>query len=195
MKHDIRLEGFAYSARPVELSDAEFIVEVRTPERSRYMREIDRSVQAQREWIARYFERPDEYYFVIERKGTQTREALSCLLTPSLKDRSIEWGRFITRPGSRSGIESAIFMHWVAFDILDFDRIWGDLLVDNAKVLAYSKSILHEPGERIQLSMNGRVVEAVRCGITRERWRIVEKQLTDKARQIADDLNRPEPIS
>jgi RimJ/RimL family protein N-acetyltransferase len=188
VKHDIRLEGFAYSLRPVELADAEFIVSVRTPERSRFMHDIDRTIQAQRDWIARHFERPGEYYFVIERKDTGSPEALSSLLTPDPESRSIQWGRFITRPGSRAGVEAAIFMHRAAFDVLGFDQIWGDVIADNQKMLAYCDSIFHDPIGRVQLSVDGKQVEGIRRGITREQWKAVESRLIEKARRIAEEL-------
>jgi hypothetical protein len=189
VRHSIRVEGFAYLARPLEVSDAEFIVEVRTPDRSRHMQSIVRTIEAQRDWIERYFERPGEYYFVIERTGTHRPEALSCLLTPDEEARSIQWGRFIVRPGSRAGVESAIFMHQVAFEILHFDRIWGDALMENVRMLAYCRSVFHDPIEQVMVCIDGRMEKAIRSGITRERAASVERLLTDRARRIADELD------
>ena len=60
MKHNIHIKGHAFRLRPIEYTDAAFIVEVRTPERSAFMQPISHNVQAQEAFLEEYFQRPNE---------------------------------------------------------------------------------------------------------------------------------------
>ena len=67
MRHSISLTCVRYRLRPVTLEDAPFIVELRMdPLLNRYLHEISPRVEDQVAWIERYFERPEDYYFIIE---------------------------------------------------------------------------------------------------------------------------------
>lgn len=125
MKHNIYLEGHAYSLRPVEFQDAEFIVDVRTPERTRYMHPITRTVEAQRAWLEEYFLRPDEYYFVIQRRHDQKREGLTGLLDFDNTNHSAQWGRLVLRPGSLAAADTALLMLRLAFDVFSLRTVWA----------------------------------------------------------------------
>jgi RimJ/RimL family protein N-acetyltransferase len=185
MKHNIRLEGYAYSLRPVELADAEFIVEVRTPERSRFMHRIERTVQAQREWLENYFQRPNEYYFLIERMQDHSREGLTSLLDFDEKHESAQWGRLILRPGSLGAAETALFVLKLAFDTFGLNEVWGPVLAGNAPMIAYVKSLGFECRETVSVPVDGKMVEGIRAVLARDRWSSFEEKVTETARQIA----------
>jgi hypothetical protein len=53
MRHSIRIEGYAFDLRPVEFSDAPFIVQMRTadPTRLRYLHPVPPDVERQRAWL------------------------------------------------------------------------------------------------------------------------------------------------
>ena len=48
MRHDINITGYAFKLRPIELSDAQLIVDLRTsqPERSRFLHPISSDVNS-----------------------------------------------------------------------------------------------------------------------------------------------------
>lgn len=185
MKHNIHLEGFAYKLRPVEIEDAEFIVEIRSPERSRFMHQIDRRVEAQRKWLEKYFERPNEYYFVVERKKDGRREGLTCLLNVDAENQSAESGRMVLRPGSLAAPETALCVLRLAFDTFAVHEVWGIALQENKRVLAFNKRLGFERREIVPIQINGKTHSGIRCALTRDRWRAFEKEVTEIASTIA----------
>lgn len=189
MRHNILVEGYAYSLRPIELADAEFIVEVRTPDHSRYMHQISRDVEAQREFLEAYFQRPNEYYFVVERIEDRKREGLTRLLDFDNENQSAQWGSIILRPGSFAAIETALLVLKVAFDILPLREVWGVTLNDNRRMIRYVESIGFERRDSVAVQFDCRVVEATKHVLTRDRWARYEKKTREIARSIAEKLH------
>ena len=71
------MDGHAYRLRPVEAEDAAFILDLRADrERSRYLHRVSNDLEAQRRWLESYFERPGDYYFLIENRETSQREGI-----------------------------------------------------------------------------------------------------------------------
>jgi RimJ/RimL family protein N-acetyltransferase len=188
MKHGISIEGYAYALRPIELEDAKFVVDVRTPKRTRYMHEIERTVEAQRAWLEEYFARPNEYYFVIQRKQDQEREGLTSLLDFDQANRSAQWGRLILRPGSFAAAETALLMLQLAFDTFGLDEVWGIAVAGNTQMIAYAESFGFEDRERVVVELDGRVVEGIKHVLTKRRWKMYEKKVRENARSIAYSL-------
>jgi RimJ/RimL family protein N-acetyltransferase len=177
MKHNIRIEGHAYTLRPVELEDAEFIVELRTPERSRFMHRIDSTVEAQREWLERYFQRPNEYYFVIERKRDRNQEGLTSLLDFDGKKGSAQWGRFILRPGSFSAIEATLLTLELAFGMFGLNEVWGVALLENVHLIAFCDLFGFQRSESATLNVDGELRTGTKGVLTKERWEALGKRV------------------
>ena len=78
MKHAIQIAGPGFRLRPVELSDASFIVKVRLGEekRNRFVHPISPDPKLQESWLREYFDRAGDYYFVIENRSTGQPEGL-----------------------------------------------------------------------------------------------------------------------
>jgi RimJ/RimL family protein N-acetyltransferase len=186
VRHNIHIEGFAYSLRPVGIEDAEFIVEIRSPERSRFMHQIDRSIEAQREWLEKYFLRPNEYYFVVERKKDGRREGLACLLNVDVENHSAESGRMILRPASLAATETALCLLRFAFDTFAIHEVWGIALQENKRILAFNQRLGFERREIVPVQIDGKTHRGIRCVLTRDRWTAFEKEVTEIARTIAD---------
>ena len=68
MKHDLELTGHAFRLRPIELSDAQSIVDLRAsqPGRGQFLHPISDDVRLQEAYLTRYFDIPEDYYFVVE---------------------------------------------------------------------------------------------------------------------------------
>src|SRR5262249_23599995 len=110
MRHDLRLDGPAFRLRPVTLDDAELIVALRTdPRLSQYIHRTSPDVGAQRDWLERYFARPDDYYFIVERRRDGVAEGTLGIydLAGAPDARRAEWGRWVLRHGSLAAPESA----------------------------------------------------------------------------------------
>jgi RimJ/RimL family protein N-acetyltransferase len=188
MKHNIHIEGFAYALRPVELQDAEFIVEVRTPDRTRFMHQIDRTVEAQRRYLEEYYQRPNEYYFVVERRKDRRQEGLMSLLDFDDKGHSAQWGRLILRPDSCAAAETALLTLQLAFDTFDLDEVWGTAVSENTQMIAYVESLGFEDQGSVLIHLDGRAVDGRKHVLTKDRWKMYEKKVSEIARVAADRL-------
>jgi len=185
MKHKIHIKGFAYALRPVELEDAEFIVEVRTPDHTRFMHQIVRTVEAQREWLERYFQRPSEYYFVVERMGNRSREGLVGLLDFDNKNESAQMGRLVLRPGSFAAAETALLTLRLAFDTFHLDEVWGFTTTENLPMIAYIESCGFERWGAMEVVVGNKPRNAIRFVMTKQRWQTSEKELRELSLRIA----------
>ncbi|HWD36917.1 MAG TPA: GNAT family N-acetyltransferase, partial [Casimicrobiaceae bacterium] len=120
MRHDIRREGPAFRLRPVADDDAAYIVDLRARAGS-YINRGATTVAQQRDWLARYYEREGDVYFVVEARRDGGREGLVGIY--EVRDGIAEWGRFVLEPGSVAAVEAALLVYAVAFDDLALERI------------------------------------------------------------------------
>jgi RimJ/RimL family protein N-acetyltransferase len=189
MRHDLRLEGHAFALRPVTLEDAEFIVQVRTsdPRRVRYLHPISPDVQAQRDWIATYLERENDYYWVIERQDTQAAEGLIGIYNLAPVERTGEWGRWVLKPGSLAAIESAWLVYRAGFESLQLDSVYCLTLANNRPVVSFHDSCGLQPVALLKnhFQFDGQQHDAVKHLCSRATWPAVSRRLEPQAQAIA----------
>ncbi len=140
MKHSFKKAGFAYALRPVELTDAQFIIDTRLEdaERNRFIHKISTDVSAQEQWIRDYFSRAGDYYFVVENVLTGRPEGLIAVY--DIQENKGEWGRWVIQQGSLAAIESLDLLCQVAFDELELDEIYSRTVEDNTPVVSFHNS-------------------------------------------------------
>ncbi|MBC8095256.1 MAG: GNAT family N-acetyltransferase [Akkermansiaceae bacterium] len=193
MKHDLQLKGHAFGLRPVTLEDAGLVVELRTStERSQFLNPISSSVEVQREWLQRYFDRPGDYYFVINRERDNFPEGLIGLYDLDSAGQRAEWGRWIVRPGSLAAVESAFLIYQAGFERLGLAEIYCRTLAANAAVVSFHDSCgLSRRGViKEAFEINGSKHDAVEHFLTRDAWPSVKSGLESKASFIARRVNR-----
>jgi len=111
MQHTVEAEGWGVRLRPVQLADAEFIVWLRNLEHAKgRVGDSAANPSAQQEWLHVYFQRPGDYYFIIE---TLNRKPVGAYGIYDIRGRSAESGRWVIRTDVPAAIPSAL----VAFDI------------------------------------------------------------------------------
>ena len=116
------MEGYAFRLRPITDNEAAFVVELRSnPELNRFLHAISNRIEDQLAWLARYYEREGDYYFVIERRMNGMPEGVIALYNIDLATSSGEWGRWILRPGSLAAVESAYLIYRIAFELLELN--------------------------------------------------------------------------
>lgn len=188
MRHDIVLEGYTYRLRPVEDCDAGFIVSLRAdPALNRYLHTGAHDVAEQLAWQARYYARPGDYYFVVERKEQRMREGLVAIYDVDLEEGGAEWGRWILRSGSLAAIESAWLIYRVAFECLGLRRVYCRTVSANVSVVAFHDScgicerrIL--PGH---FRLGGERHDAVEHVVDQVSWPALASRLEAFARRLA----------
>lgn len=151
MRHNYALSGYGYRLRPVKLSDAQFIVEIRTEDsqRNRYIHAISSDPADQERWLNNYFTREDDYYFVIENRLTGASEGLISFY--DIQGGEAEWGRWVIRKGSLAAAESVYLLYRIAFEQAGLSKLYCRTIRDNTAVVSFHQSI----GEHIECILPG----------------------------------------
>ena len=170
MRHDLQLTGHAFRLRPVDETDAEFIVDLR--ERSgKFLHRGARSTNEQLTWLARYFERAGDYYFVVETADRRRREGLVGLYDLDPKNRTAEWGRWVLEPGSNAALESALLIYRCAFIELALEGVRCRTLAENERVVAFHDNCGLERGPApIWIEHDGERRPAIVHTLLRDGW-------------------------
>lgn len=158
LRHDLRLEGHGYRIRPVDTSDAAFIVGLRTdPELGKYLHATSPSVDDQIAWTQRYFEREGDWYFVIEDVVSGESQGCIAIYNHAPRFGTAEWGRWIIKRGSLAALESASLIYDMGFNVLGLESMYSRTEEANLPVVSFHESLGSE--------MNGLVI-----GPEGERW-------------------------
>jgi len=194
--HDLRLEGYAFTLRPVQLEDAAFIVDLRTsdPQRVRYLHAVPRDAELQRQWLARYFERAGDYYWVLERRhGHGEPEGLVGIYDLDPDRRCAVWGRWVLRPGSLAAPECALLIYRAAFELLQLDMVYSLTAADNVRVLSFHESCGLQRGETLPnyFDLDSGPQHAVKHICTKESWPAIRERLAEQAQRIAARIAPP----
>ena len=192
MRHSLTIEGFLYALRPVEMADAEFIVELRTadPNYVRYIHRTSSDASKQREWLDDYFNRDLDYYWVVERRSTHEGEGLVGLYNINPTERTAEWGRWVIRKGSLAAVESALLTYRTGFETLKLDTLYSITAIANSHVVSFHDScglrraaILKE-----HLRLGDSLHDAVKHVCPKESWPALNSRLEPQAQRIAKRL-------
>lgn len=189
MRHDYSLTGVAFSLRPVSLNDAEFMYQLRTDKRrTQYLHSISDAVEDQEKWLESYFERDDDYYFVIIKNCDGLREGLIGLYDVSTT--SAEWGRWILASGSSAALESAYLIHRFGFELLECERIFCRTVVDNEQVLSFHRTFGASEEIRLidEFTIDGKRYDAIQHGIFRRSWPEIRDRHLALLKRLAQKL-------
>ena len=172
MRHDFHRVGVAFRLRPVRREDAPFIVELRNdPALGRFIHKGAATVEAQERWLDAYFDRPGDYYFVVERIADARPEGLVGIYDHAADTAQAEWGRWILRRDSAAAVECAMLVYECAFASLGLARVYCRTLAENQKVVSFHDScgLAREPRE-VSLDVDGAARAAVEHRLTREEY-------------------------
>jgi len=142
MNHNISVIGLGYSIRPVTEDDASFIVNTRLEdaERNKFIHKISPDIYEQKEWIRKYLEKENDYYFVLKNNVTDLPEGLIGIYNINPQDRTAEWGRWVIKKGSLGAIESVDLICQAAFNIINLKEIYSHTIEDNKNVVSFHNS-------------------------------------------------------
>jgi len=183
LRHEIRLEGFAFALRPAAEGDAPFIFGLRSdPVLGRFVHAT--TPEGHRRWLSEYFERAGDYYFIVERLGGGAPEGTVGIYNLDETGRSAEWGRWILRRESLGAVESVWLAYRVAFELLDREVMYARTLRRNDRVIAFHDScgcVRNESGD----ASGGEFLEH---RMTRADWETAGPALAAKAARLARAL-------
>lgn len=138
MFHTHEIKGIHCKLRPVRLADASFIVDTRNdPDQTLFLNEVSDDVSTQREWLRAYFNRQDDYYFVVE-SASGVSSGLIALY--DIKENAGEWGRWIIKGPPTVSVESALLIYKFAFEVIGLDSVYCRTVANNTNVVSFHDS-------------------------------------------------------
>jgi RimJ/RimL family protein N-acetyltransferase len=187
MRHSVQLEGFGVRLRPVQEQDASFIVWLRGLEHARgRIGDTMPDIAGQLAWLRAYFERPGDYYFIIESErgipiGTQG--------IYDIRGASGEVGRWVIRPGVQAAIPSYVLILDFAFKQLGLTELRATTIVHNRGMISLNRRVGFEqfrvePHARL---INGQPVDIVHCVLRSDTW-FRSREILQPMAQVAGRL-------
>jgi RimJ/RimL family protein N-acetyltransferase len=181
LRHDLTSDGYAFRLRPVREEDTDFILGLRTDQQlNRFIHATSSDAAAHLAWLSAYYERPGDFYFIVERRDTQEPQGTISLYGIDEVSRSAEWGRWVMKTGSLGAVESAWLLYRLGFEYFSLDTIFSRTIRDNTKVVSFHDSCgcFQRGTTRIGAE------EFIEHELTRSDWLVVGPELERKARRI-----------
>jgi RimJ/RimL family protein N-acetyltransferase len=170
MDHSIIAEGFGVRLRPVRMDDAAFIVWLRNLDHVKgRLGDSAADVPGQEAWLASYFKRDGDYYFIVE---TLAAIPVGTYGIYDVQGTTAESGRWIIRLGVPAAAASGVLLFDVAFGKLGLSELRGTTVATNHPVLSLNRKfgfrqVRIESGGRI---IGGKAVDMVHFNMTAEGW-------------------------
>ena len=136
-----KLIGQFVNLKEADIEDAEFILQLRCDEKkSKYLHKTENDIEKQINYLKRYKEKKDEWYFIVLNKAGKK---LGTNRIYDLKQDSFTTGSWIMMDGclSEEIFESDYLVRMYGFEILGFDKTHLDVMKENKKVIAYHKML------------------------------------------------------
>lgn len=188
------IEGHGLRLRCVDVSDAEFILELRRdPELTLYLPPLDIALADQQAWIARQREKDGDWYFAVERKYGGRKEGFISIYGLDPETRRAEWGRWILRPGSLAAWESEHLVHRFAFEVAGLAEVFCRTITLNDRALKNHDQMGMIRTQIIpdHFEVRSARFDAIEHVMTASRWREVATANDDQARKFARVLGAP----
>lgn len=135
MRHSWQAEGFGVRIRPVRLDDAAFIVWLRGLEHTKgKLGDSAAGVAEQEAWLRAYFEREDDFYFLVETLGGLP---VGTHGVSKVANGSGEAGRLIIRPEVPAAVPTSLITFDLAFGEMGLKELRGTSVSTNEKVHSY----------------------------------------------------------
>lgn len=139
----MKILGKNIQLRTADISDAEFILELRTQtEKTKYLSQVDNDLAKQQAWLKSYKQKElnqEEFYFVIESKEN---EKLGLVRVYDLQPDSFCWGSWLIKDGAPvyTAIESMMMIYEFGFKDLNQNMARIDVRNENKNVLAIHRN-------------------------------------------------------
>lgn len=136
----MKITGKNIQLRTAEVSDAEFILELRTQNhKTQYLSQVENNFAKQQAWLKSYKKKEhegEEYYFVIESK---THQKLGLVRVYDLRTDSFCWGSWLIQDSApkTTAIESALLIYEFGFGQLGYPKAHFDVRKGNERVIAF----------------------------------------------------------
>ena len=194
MDHDLRAEKYGVRLRPVQLTDAAFIVRLRNSPRARlFVGDSAADVPGQEEWLKDYLARLDDWYFIVE--TVRGNQGVGTLGVYNVEGTTGEWGRWILLHDVPAASASAWLALHICFDCLRLETVLGHVVETNKEVISLHQRMGYP---RVVYAANPVVISGqphrqVQFRATRPDWPVISANLDRYARMSETLLAAPSP--
>jgi len=190
MRHELTLEGYAFRLRPITDGDAALVVELRSnPALNRYLHPSSNRVEDQLAWLASYYRRERDYYFVVERRTNRAPEGFISIYEIDASSLSGYWGRWVLKPGSLAAVESTWLIFRTAFELLALNCAYSRTVAENQAVVSFHDSYSSGIADRRLLpqyfQLGGRTLDGIEHRVDHACWVNISPRLERLAQMIA----------
>lgn len=182
MNHPIIVEKYGVRLRPVAMSDADRIFELRRdPNLSKYIGEVDGRFSVHKAWLEQYFVRDGDYYFSIELSNGVW---VGTIAIYNVQNQIAEWGRWIIVPSIPAAAPSAWLIYHAAFDVLSLSEVYCCSVAENKHVVSFhDRCGLSRTGIKTGgIQILGEYKDLVIHSAKRENWPAIWKKLEAPAK-------------
>lgn len=181
MNHNIIAEGFGVRLRPVQTTDAAFIVWLRNLDHVKgRVGDSAVDVKKQEAWLEVYFQRAGDYYFLLE---TERKLPLGTYSLYDMANGSAESGRWIINPQVPAALPCAVLGLDTAFNVLRLRELRTTTVSTNQRVLSLNRKFGFRQ-VRVDAAaqvIGGQPVDLVRFVLMPEEWPAVRARLVPHA--------------
>lgn len=140
LTENFEINKYGIYARLIKESDAEFIINMRSDPRARFMNSVSTDIENQKQWIREYKKREQvglDYYLIYYKNGLP----LGLNRMYNIRNDSFVGGSFVFK--SDCDFEIPIFAtlieDYVGFEILEKSARFGNIHKDNKKAIKFNK--------------------------------------------------------
>ncbi len=172
------MEKFGVRLRPVEITDAARIVELRNSPHARgFLGDSATTVGDQEKWLMAYFERRGDYCFMIETLSGNS--PVGMLGVYNIESEQGEMGRWIVQRGAMVAPASALLAWSFCFERLGLKSVVGLVVETNKEVLSFHRRLgCEEVGIHSQTRViGGESVRMIEFLITQDLWPSIKRDL------------------
>jgi RimJ/RimL family protein N-acetyltransferase len=164
------------------MDDAAFIVWIRNQEQVKgKIGDSATDIAGQQAWLAAYFERPDDYYFIIE---TTRGVPVGTYGLYNINGDQAETGRWIVRPDVPAAIPSCVLAYNFAFSKLGLKFLLARTVSTNQSVLSLNWKLGFRQTwvDKAAMNIDGRPVDLINFTLNAEEWPKTRASLLPMAR-------------
>jgi len=178
------LIGRMVKLREVSFDDIDDIIAWRNdPELGRYLNAFEKLThQTQYDYLTRYFERLDEYYFVAETVRTKQKVGTISIYHIDSRENQAEFGRLIIPEPFRILASEVAFLGLrFAFEVLGLDKVFGLAVEENERAVKFDLSLGFERIRTLPQYWHnlrdGRKYDMILLEMDRETYRKTKKEV------------------
>lgn len=172
MDHNITLEGYGIRLRPVKIDDSEFIIKLRNmPHAIGNIGNSAKDLSTQNEWMRKYFQRDNDYYFIIESPSAVKLGTIG-VYDIDFNALVAEPGRLVVIPKSLAALPSCILLIDFCFNDLKMQTLKGCIVSTNKKVIIFNQQLGYTITQIVpnEFFINNRETTMVHIELTKTKW-------------------------